>query len=64
MTDEVMTAKSWAFLILNKHRKGIGERNFYKLFMYVDLIINMENVPAEMREEVKKEILQALKKFS
>jgi hypothetical protein len=62
MENEKLIAKDWAFLVLNKHRRqGIATRNFYKLFIYVDELICMENVPVEMREEVKEEVLQTLK---
>jgi hypothetical protein len=51
MENAKLTAKDWAFLVLNKHRRqGIAARNFYKAFIYVDELICMENVPTEMRE--------------
>ncbi len=51
MENAKLTAKDWAFLVLNKHRRqGIAARNFYKVFIYVDELICMENVPTEMRE--------------
>ena len=31
-----MIAKEWALVILNKHRKSIATRNFYKLFICMD----------------------------
>ncbi len=53
-------------ILLGCCRAGVGRRNLYKLYQtpLMELALTSEHVPEELREEVKQEVLTALKQIA